>query len=67
MTSLVEMQGRLNPIAVDMEAIEVIQKMDDAGHNGRMMVLLKKTGGKVIAINMLNVLAVEDEDAGELG
>lgn len=67
MTALVEMQGRLNPIRVEMETIEVVQKMDDAGHNGRMMVLLKQHGQKVIAINMLNVLSVEEEDASELG
>jgi hypothetical protein len=66
-TTLVELQGRLNPISIDTAADEVVQRMDDAARGGHVMLLLRKSGGKRIAINMMNVLTVEEEDAGELG
>lgn len=67
MTAYIELQGRINPVEIDMHPTEVIQKMDDAAHNGRFMVLLRKSGGNVIALNLMNVLSVDEVDAGELG
>lgn len=63
----IEMRGRLSPVNTAWDMADTLNAFNLAAAQGKQFVLLEKDGGGGVALNVTNILTIEEiDDAGFL-